>query len=118
MSGYTGRNRPAAGGGPSGVQRSYASQLKESEPLFNSYEHLQGLPRGDSALQMLRKIASLVKPIMRKRGWRVQVLAEFLPQEVSLKGESMTAVTDFVAGQPSRPKHQQGLQDLHSPAVS
>lgn len=82
MSGYTGRHRPAAGGGPSGVQRSYASQLKESEPLFNSYEHLQGLPRGDSALQMLRKIASLVKPIMRKRDWRVQVLAEFLPQEV------------------------------------
>ena len=82
MSGYTGRNRPQAGGGPSGVQRSYASQLKESEPLFNNYEHLQGLPRGDKALEMLRKIASLVKPIMRKRNWRVQILSEFLPTEV------------------------------------
>ncbi|KAK5116304.1 hypothetical protein LTR85_009276 [Meristemomyces frigidus] len=83
---YTGRNRPAAKGGPSGVQRSYAAQLKETEALFNSYEHLQGLPRGDAALTMLRKVASLVKPIMRKRGWTVQILAEFLPVEQNLLG--------------------------------
>ncbi|KAK3054293.1 hypothetical protein LTR09_004561 [Extremus antarcticus] len=86
MSGYTGRNRPAAKGGPQGVQRSYASSLKEQEPLFNSYEHLQGLQRGDAALTMLRKVASLVKPIMRKRGWKVQILAEFLPTEANLLG--------------------------------
>jgi len=86
MSGYRGKNRQAANGGPSGIQRSYASQLKESEPLFNSYEHLQGLPRGDAALTMLRKVASLVKPIMRKRGWQVQILAEFLPPEQNLLG--------------------------------
>ena len=66
------------------MQRSYASNLQEHDSLFNSYEHLQGLPRGDSAITMLRKIASLVKPIMRKRGWKVQVLAEFLPQEVCI----------------------------------
>lgn len=83
---YTGRNRPAANGGPSGVQRSYASQLREAEALFNSYEHLQGLPRGDAALTMLRKVASLVKPIMRKREWTVQILAEFLPPEQNLLG--------------------------------
>lgn len=68
------------------MRRSYASQLKETEALFNSYEHLQGLPRGDSALTMLRKVASLVKPIMRKRGWKVQILAEFLPPEQNLLG--------------------------------
>lgn len=84
--GYSGRNRRSAKGGPSGVQRSYASQLKESDSLFTTYEHLQGLPRGDSALTMLRKVASIVKPIMRKRGWRVQVLAEFLPPENNLLG--------------------------------
>jgi len=83
---YTGRNRSAAKGGPFGVQRSYASQLKETETLFTSYEHLQGLQRGDTALAMLRKIASLVKPIMRKRGWKVQILAEFLPPEQNLLG--------------------------------
>ncbi|RMY53562.1 hypothetical protein D0863_13912 [Hortaea werneckii] len=80
------RNRGRTKGGPSGVQRSYASQLKETEALFNSYEHLQGLPRGDAALTMLRKVASLVKPIMRKRGWKVQILAEFLPPEQNLLG--------------------------------
>ncbi|KAI7057557.1 putative zinc metallopeptidase, partial [Hortaea werneckii] len=83
---HTPRNRGRTKGGPSGVQRSYASQLKETEALFNSYEHLQGLPRGDAALTMLRKVASLVKPIMRKRGWKVQILAEFLPPEQNLLG--------------------------------
>lgn len=72
--------------GQNAVQRSYASQLNEHEPLFSTYEHLQGLPRGDAALTMLRKVASMVKPIMRKRGWRVQVLAEFLPPEQNLLG--------------------------------
>lgn len=86
MSGYNGRNRPIANGGPQGVQRSYASSLQEHEPLFNSYEHLQGLPRGDDALIVLRRVASLVKPIMRKRGWKVQILAEFLPPEANLLG--------------------------------
>jgi len=83
---YSGRNRSSKDGGPSGVQRNYATQLKEHEPLFNTYEHLSGLPRGDAALTLLRKVASTVKPIMRKRGWRVQVLAEFLPPEGNLLG--------------------------------
>ncbi|KAH9826277.1 zinc finger protein domain [Teratosphaeria destructans] len=85
-SSYSGRNRPAATGGPSGVHRSYASQLREPEALFHSYEHLQGLPRPDTALTMLRKVASMVKPIMRKRAWKVQILAEFLPAEPNLLG--------------------------------
>ncbi|KXT15920.1 hypothetical protein AC579_1439 [Pseudocercospora musae] len=84
--GYTARNRHASNGGPSGVQRSSAAQLKEQEPLFTTYEHLAGLQRGDAALAILRKVASMVKPIMRKRGWRVQVLAEFLPPEQNLLG--------------------------------
>jgi hypothetical protein len=68
------------------VQRNHATQLKEHEPLFNCYEHLSGVPRGDAALTLLRKVASTVKPIMRKRGWRVQILAEFLPPEGNLLG--------------------------------
>lgn len=83
---YSDRNRAVADGGPRGVLRSSASQHREFEPLFASYEHLQGPPRADSALDMLRKVASLVKPIMRKRGWRVRILAEFLPQESNLLG--------------------------------
>ncbi|KAM0722328.1 hypothetical protein Q7P37_001769 [Cladosporium fusiforme] len=83
---FSGRNRSAKDGGPSGVQRNYATSLKEYEPLFNTYEHLSGLPRGDAALTLLRKVASTVKPIMRKHGWRVQILAEFLPPEGNLLG--------------------------------
>nr|POE48327.1 dna-dependent metalloprotease wss1 [Quercus suber] len=78
MFGYRDHNQPGMG-----VERSYS---REYESLFNSYEHLQGLPRGDTALTMLRKVASMVKPIMRKRGWKVQILAEFLPPEYNLLG--------------------------------
>jgi hypothetical protein len=51
-----------------------------------SYEHLKGLPKPDQALNLLRKIASLVKPIMRKHGWRLPVLAEFFPENQGLLG--------------------------------
>ncbi|KAI0304263.1 WLM domain-containing protein [Multifurca ochricompacta] len=44
-----------------------------------SYEHLKGHPRSDHALLLLQKVASRVKPIMRKHGWRLPVLAEFFP---------------------------------------
>jgi hypothetical protein len=83
---YTGRNRSSKDGGPKAVQRSHASSLKEHEPLFNTYEHLSGLQRGDEALTLLRKVASMVKPIMSKRSWKVSVLAEFLPEEQNLLG--------------------------------
>ncbi|CAK1363897.1 DNA-dependent metalloprotease WSS1 [Cercospora beticola] len=83
---FPGNNRTPSEGGPSGVHRSSPIQFKETESLFNTYEHLSGLPRSDDALLLLRKIASVVKPIMRKRGWKVSVLAEFLPPEPNLLG--------------------------------
>ena len=51
-----------------------------------SYEHLKGLPKLDHALTLLQRIASRVKPIMRKHGWRLPVLAEFLPDNPTLLG--------------------------------
>ncbi|KAF2085606.1 WLM-domain-containing protein [Saccharata proteae CBS 121410] len=60
--------------------------MREIDAHFTAYEHLQGLPRGDEALQLLRKIASVVAPIMRKRGWRVGTLCEFLPDNPALLG--------------------------------
>ncbi|KAM3420019.1 hypothetical protein BST61_g3330 [Cercospora zeina] len=83
---FPGSNRTPSEGGPNGVHRSSPIQFKETESLFNTYEHLSGLPRSDDALLLLRKIASVVKPIMRKRGWKVSVLAEFLPPEPNLLG--------------------------------
>jgi len=38
---------------------------------------LRGYPNEQKAMKMLRETASLVKPIMQKRGWMVPVLMEF-----------------------------------------
>ncbi|KAF2705377.1 WLM-domain-containing protein [Pleomassaria siparia CBS 279.74] len=60
--------------------------MREIDAHFDAYEHLKHLPREQEALHMLRKAASLVKPMMRKRGWKVGILAEFLPDEPQLLG--------------------------------
>ncbi|TKX19122.1 WLM domain-containing protein 3 [Elsinoe australis] len=73
-------------GGPSERQKNYASNLHEEDALIRAYEHLTGLPDPPEALHRLRKIASLVKPIMRKRGWHVGTLTEFLPEDPRLLG--------------------------------
>ncbi|OJD17488.1 hypothetical protein AJ78_02409 [Emergomyces pasteurianus Ep9510] len=54
--------------------------MRELDPLVTEFEHLKHKPREAEALTTLRKIASLVKPIMRQRGWRVGTLAEFYPE--------------------------------------
>jgi DNA-dependent metalloprotease WSS1 len=58
----------------------------ELEPLVNNFEHLSDKRRAPEALRTLRKIASLVKPLMRQRNWRVGTLAEFFPSDTSLLG--------------------------------
>jgi hypothetical protein len=61
-------------------------QSSELEPLVDQFQHDAHRPRADEALQTLRKIASLVKPIMRQRNWRVGTLCEFYPEEANLLG--------------------------------
>ena len=61
--------------------------MREIDAHFDAYEHMKHLPREQEALHMLRKAASLVKPMMRKRGWKVQTLAEFLPDDPRLLGK-------------------------------
>jgi hypothetical protein len=58
----------------------------ELEPLVDQFQHDAHRPRADEALKALRKIASLVKPIMRQRNWRVGTLCEFYPEESNLLG--------------------------------
>ncbi|KAK4934729.1 hypothetical protein LTR10_024078 [Elasticomyces elasticus] len=58
----------------------------ELDPLVDQFQHLTDKRRGAEALQMLQKIASIVKPLMRQRNWRVGVLAEFYPHERNLLG--------------------------------
>ncbi|WVW84480.1 hypothetical protein I302_106514 [Kwoniella bestiolae CBS 10118] len=60
-------------------------------PLISRFEHLPGRPKSDEARPLLEKIASQVKPIMKKRGWKVGTLAEFLPSNPSLLGLNTNA---------------------------
>lgn len=71
------------------VQRSpdaMVQQRDEYDALVLSYRHLSDLPRAGDALHALKKIASLVKPIMRARGWKVRELCEFYPSQENLLG--------------------------------
>lgn len=56
---------------------SYSSSLTEMDPLVTEFQHDKSKPRESEALFMLRKIASLVKPVMRNRGWKIHRLCEF-----------------------------------------
>ncbi|KAG9235589.1 zinc ion binding protein-like protein [Amylocarpus encephaloides] len=58
----------------------------EHDALVSEYSHLKNLSREKEALHSLTKIASLVKPIMRARNFKVGVLAEFYPDQQNLLG--------------------------------
>ncbi|KAB8304861.1 hypothetical protein EYC80_004195 [Monilinia laxa] len=62
------------------------STSTERNALISSYSHLKTQKRESEALLTLRKIASLVKPIMRARNWRVGTLTEFYPSQQNLLG--------------------------------
>lgn len=59
----------------------------EKDALVSQYSHLASFPREKDALHALKKIASLVKPIMRARSWKVGTLAEFYPDQQNLLGK-------------------------------
>lgn len=65
--------------------------MPEYEGLVGSYVHLAKEPRANDALHTLKKVASLVKPIMRARGWKVGQLAEFYPTDPNLLGMCKTS---------------------------
>ena len=54
--------------------------------FVKSFTHLKDRPKADRALPLLQRIASLVKPIMRKHGWILPVLSEFFPESPNLVG--------------------------------
>lgn len=60
--------------------------MPEYESLVATYVHLAKESRAAEALVTLKKVASLVKPIMRARGWKVGQLAEFYPEQANLLG--------------------------------
>ncbi len=60
--------------------------MHEHDPLISEYSHEAHRPRAPEALQTLRKVASLIKPLMRQRNWHVNILAEFWPDDKNLLG--------------------------------
>ncbi|CAK7218038.1 hypothetical protein SCUCBS95973_003354 [Sporothrix curviconia] len=60
--------------------------MPEHNAVFLAYSHLRDFPRADDALHILRRVASLVKPLMRARRWKVRELAEFYPEQANLLG--------------------------------
>ncbi|KAI3319665.1 WLM-domain-containing protein [Xylariaceae sp. AK1471] len=60
--------------------------MPEVDPLIFSFSHLADFPRAAEALHTLKKVASLVKPLMRARGWKVGELTEFYPNQQNLLG--------------------------------
>ncbi|KAI1768169.1 WLM-domain-containing protein [Hypoxylon sp. FL1150] len=60
--------------------------MAEIDPLILSYSHLANFPRQGEALHTIKKVASLVKPIMRARGFKVGQLTEFYPEQHNLLG--------------------------------
>ncbi|KIJ47862.1 hypothetical protein M422DRAFT_28664 [Sphaerobolus stellatus SS14] len=54
--------------------------------FVQSFTHLKGKPKAEQALPLLQRIASLVKPIMRKYEWTLPILGEFFPDDERLVG--------------------------------
>lgn len=61
--------------------------------FVQSFTHLKDKPKADQALQLLQRVASFVKPIMRKHGWVLPVLSEFFPEEPNLLGKSSSVLS-------------------------
>ena len=61
-------------------------EQRDLDPLILSFTHLKELDRQDEALHYLKRIASLVKPLMRARRWRVPLLSEMYPDQHNLLG--------------------------------
>jgi hypothetical protein len=65
--------------------------MRKIDPLVVEYQHDKHRPRESEALLILQKIASLVKPIMRQRDWKVGTLSEFYPAQKNLLGLNINA---------------------------
>ncbi|KAK3902891.1 WLM domain-containing protein [Staphylotrichum tortipilum] len=59
---------------------------REVDPAILSFTHLKQYPRQDEALHLLKRVASMVRPLMRARGWTVRSLSEMHPEQANLLG--------------------------------
>ncbi|EWC48046.1 hypothetical protein DRE_02625 [Drechslerella stenobrocha 248] len=54
--------------------------INDPDALIGTFFHLTGYSNAPQALDILKRVASLVKPIMRRHGFRIARLAEFYPE--------------------------------------
>ncbi|QRV83447.1 WLM domain protein [Ceratobasidium sp. AG-Ba] len=59
--------------------------------LVRAFTHLAGQPNAPEALHLLKRIADLAHPIMKRHGWVLPVFAEFFPDDPRLLGEYVDA---------------------------
>jgi hypothetical protein len=66
----------------------YNAHQLSPEPIFisefNAYSTLSGFPRNGEALCVLRTLASIVEPFMKRHGIRIDLLKEFFSDEHTL----------------------------------
>ncbi|KAI5818799.1 WLM domain-containing protein, partial [Pyronema omphalodes] len=55
-------------------------------PLIETITYLSHLPRSQEALAIMRRVVSIVKPIMVAGGYRLKTFAEMLPENPGLQG--------------------------------
>ncbi|KAJ4016496.1 hypothetical protein NW752_003621 [Fusarium irregulare] len=93
--------------------------MAEHDALVLSYSHLPKFPRADDALQILKKVASIVKPIMRARNWKVRQLAEFYPDQQNLLDTMLHELSHIVHGPHDAEFHRlwDQLRDEHERLV-
>lgn len=56
-------------------ERNERALTASTDSWIDNYQNLQGRPHADKALLMLKKVASLVKPIMRNHNWKLPLLS-------------------------------------------
>ncbi|OZJ03788.1 hypothetical protein BZG36_03008 [Bifiguratus adelaidae] len=61
--------------------------------LIGSLKPLKTKQRRDDALKLLQRMAANVKPIMKRRGWKVERLEEFFPKNPNLLGLNVNRTT-------------------------
>lgn len=61
--------------------------MSANTSLVQAFTHLKNKSKPDEALALLKRVASLVKPIMTNHGWSLPCLAEFFPTNPGLLGE-------------------------------
>ena len=71
---------------PTAKESTYIPSATSPHPneFIGQYKKLIASP--DEAMEMLKKIGALVKPIMKKYGWKVRKFSEFYPKNANLLG--------------------------------